>query len=496
MGIIICPNCGGKVSDSRKDCPHCQYVFKAKKTCPDCNEECDQDAKICPTCGHEFIEEAPVNTEATQVTAEAPADQNQAASDNDANGTQAQAAPIPNNNQNMNNQYQNNGYYQNPNMNNQYPNNGYNQYPNNGYNQYPNNGYNQNPNMYNQYPNNGYNQNPNMYAPYPNKSQNRTYTSERPQIKNPKIVKIINIVSYGILLFVSLCLIGGMFGNVFSMFGEDITISYYFTGSIFTDYFTEGNSIGYAIFDMLIYVGMVACSIVFIVKSIIGFSKSFKATDVMNINGLLPFFMPVLLHLFSISMMTSVTNEYGYYVLFGFGSIFLVIAIIFYFLALTFNEVMVRIFTKEKVQSFVFGMVKIGCLYVAALTFFNITSSFAYQTIDTGYGYTYEVYMPLAGFLGGPYSYFSAIMSIFVAGIFMATVITGLLNKKGSPAGVITMLSVSFVCFITGFVVFGLAEGEYSASIGSYVLVIFTTILLVTAIIFSFLERNKKAYRQ
>lgn len=481
MGIIICPNCGGKVSDSRKDCPHCQYVFKAKKTCPDCNEECDQDAKICPTCGHEFIEEAPVNTEATQVTAEAPADQNQAASANDANGTQAQAAPIPNNNQNMNNQYQNNGYYQNPNMNNQYPNNGYNQYPNNGYNQYPNN---------------GYNQNPNMYAPYPNKPQNRTYTSERPQIKNPKIVKIINIVSYGILLFVSLCLIGGMFGNVFSMFGEDITISYYFTGSIFTDYFTEGNSIGYAIFDMLIYVGMVACSIVFIVKSIIGFTKSFKATEVIDINRLLPLFMPVLLHLFSISMMTSVTNDYGYYVLFGFGSIFLVIAIIFYFLALTFNEVMVRIFTKEKVQSFVFGMVKIGCLYVAALTFFNITSSFAYETVDYGYG-TYNAYYPLAGFLNGPYSYFSAIMTMFVAGIFMATVITGLLNKKGSPAGVITMLSVSFVCFITGMVVFSIAaEDTISVSIGSYVLVVFTTILLVTAIIFSFLERNKKAYRQ
>ena len=151
---------------------------------------------------------------------------------------------------------------------------------------------------------------------------------------------------------------------------------------------------------------------------------------------------------------------------------------------------------KEKVQSFVFGMVKIGCLYVAALTFFNITSSFAYETVDYGYG-TYNAYYPLAGFLNGPYSYFSAIMTMFVAGIFMATVITGLLNKKGSPAGVITMLSVSFVCFITGMVVFSIAaEDTISVSIGSYVLVVFTTILLVTAIIFSFLERNKKAYRQ
>ena len=27
MGIKICPDCGGKVSDSRMDCPHCGYSF-------------------------------------------------------------------------------------------------------------------------------------------------------------------------------------------------------------------------------------------------------------------------------------------------------------------------------------------------------------------------------------------------------------------------------------------------------------------------------------
>ncbi len=55
MGIMICPNCGGKVSTTRSDCPHCNYVFK-KKICPDCNEEVLEDVKECPVCGHYFDE--------------------------------------------------------------------------------------------------------------------------------------------------------------------------------------------------------------------------------------------------------------------------------------------------------------------------------------------------------------------------------------------------------------------------------------------------------
>ena len=54
MGIKICPNCGGKVSDSRNDCPHCQYIFKVLKKCPDCEEQIDDDLNMCPICGHYF----------------------------------------------------------------------------------------------------------------------------------------------------------------------------------------------------------------------------------------------------------------------------------------------------------------------------------------------------------------------------------------------------------------------------------------------------------
>ena len=55
MGIRVCPKCGGKVSDSRLDCPHCGYVFTMK--CPDCGREVSADCKECPDCGHVFFVE-------------------------------------------------------------------------------------------------------------------------------------------------------------------------------------------------------------------------------------------------------------------------------------------------------------------------------------------------------------------------------------------------------------------------------------------------------
>ena len=52
MGIKICPQCGGKVSDARNDCPHCQYTFTSIKKCPDCEEQVDVSLSECPVCGH------------------------------------------------------------------------------------------------------------------------------------------------------------------------------------------------------------------------------------------------------------------------------------------------------------------------------------------------------------------------------------------------------------------------------------------------------------
>ena len=54
MGIRICPDCGGKVSESRRDCIHCGYIFPVTKQCPDCGESVEEHAKVCPECGYPF----------------------------------------------------------------------------------------------------------------------------------------------------------------------------------------------------------------------------------------------------------------------------------------------------------------------------------------------------------------------------------------------------------------------------------------------------------
>ena len=55
MGVKICPNCNGKVSNSRNTCPHCNYQFdNSIITCPDCNEEVKVGTAECPICGHTF----------------------------------------------------------------------------------------------------------------------------------------------------------------------------------------------------------------------------------------------------------------------------------------------------------------------------------------------------------------------------------------------------------------------------------------------------------
>ena len=67
MGVKICPQCGGKVSDVRTDCPHCQYDFALVKKCPDCEEQIDFSLAECPVCGHIFKMETSIKeTDAPQ----------------------------------------------------------------------------------------------------------------------------------------------------------------------------------------------------------------------------------------------------------------------------------------------------------------------------------------------------------------------------------------------------------------------------------------------
>ncbi len=55
MGIKICPDCEGKVSESLDACPHCGHEFKEEISCPDCGEMVAADSASCPVCGHKFI---------------------------------------------------------------------------------------------------------------------------------------------------------------------------------------------------------------------------------------------------------------------------------------------------------------------------------------------------------------------------------------------------------------------------------------------------------
>ena len=55
MGVKICPQCGGKVSDARSDCPHCHYDFNSVKECPYCEEQIDVYLSKSHIFGHIFL---------------------------------------------------------------------------------------------------------------------------------------------------------------------------------------------------------------------------------------------------------------------------------------------------------------------------------------------------------------------------------------------------------------------------------------------------------
>ena len=60
MGIMICPECGGKVSTTRTSCFHCGYDFTCTQNkfhCPECNAEIDQNVTVCPECGYNLKEQ-------------------------------------------------------------------------------------------------------------------------------------------------------------------------------------------------------------------------------------------------------------------------------------------------------------------------------------------------------------------------------------------------------------------------------------------------------
>ena len=60
MAIRICPECGGKCTDTRKDCIHCGYIFPVLKKCPECEENILEELDECPVCGFIFRVKPPI----------------------------------------------------------------------------------------------------------------------------------------------------------------------------------------------------------------------------------------------------------------------------------------------------------------------------------------------------------------------------------------------------------------------------------------------------
>ena len=51
MAIISCPECGGKMSDTSKQCIHCGCTVTL---CPECRKALTPNVAVCPECGYSF----------------------------------------------------------------------------------------------------------------------------------------------------------------------------------------------------------------------------------------------------------------------------------------------------------------------------------------------------------------------------------------------------------------------------------------------------------
>lgn len=51
MAVRICPECGGKVSDTRQDCPHCGYILERTVNSSECGEKISDKGKEPAQCG-------------------------------------------------------------------------------------------------------------------------------------------------------------------------------------------------------------------------------------------------------------------------------------------------------------------------------------------------------------------------------------------------------------------------------------------------------------
>lgn len=69
MAMIVCPHCGGQVSEKAKKCVHCGEILipEEKKHCTECGAELEEGMTECPNCGCPVDETQEVNEKPQKV---------------------------------------------------------------------------------------------------------------------------------------------------------------------------------------------------------------------------------------------------------------------------------------------------------------------------------------------------------------------------------------------------------------------------------------------
>lgn len=79
MALILCPECGGKVSDKARACIHCGYPLEEvvpEQYCPYCGKPNSLESAFCGYCGRALVETASCTNEKAAASIGEPLDIN------------------------------------------------------------------------------------------------------------------------------------------------------------------------------------------------------------------------------------------------------------------------------------------------------------------------------------------------------------------------------------------------------------------------------------
>lgn len=68
MALINCKECGQKISDAAKICPHCGAPVIKDVYCPKCGKKVPENVKFCPDCGTSIVSPSASGTDSKDKT--------------------------------------------------------------------------------------------------------------------------------------------------------------------------------------------------------------------------------------------------------------------------------------------------------------------------------------------------------------------------------------------------------------------------------------------